>query len=237
MAISADGRLIVSGSWDKSIKVFDIHTKEQLHHFSDVHSGTISSFVRTLTHFLIDSITSVAIPADGRVIVSGSRDKSIKVFNMQTKEQLHHFSKAHSGTSSLSLVCTLTSHLIDWILSVAISADGRFIVSGSRDKSMKVFDMHTKEQVHHFSNAHSSTISPFCMHTHFLIGGINSVAISPDGRFIISGSDDNSINVFDMHTKEQLHRFSDAHSGTSSLFSMHTHFLPNREYQLSSTIC
>ena len=44
--------------------------------------------------------------------------------------------------------------LLGAINSVAVSADGRYIVSGSEDKSVKVFDMHTKEEVHHFVHAH-----------------------------------------------------------------------------------
>ena len=113
----------------------------------------------THTHFLIDAITSVAISADGRFIVSGSNDKSIKIFNMDIKQQLYHFSDTHSGTIYLSLVYMHTHFLIDTITSVAIPADGRFIVSGSADNSIKVLDMHTKEQLHHFSDAHFSTIS------------------------------------------------------------------------------
>ena len=39
--MSSDNRFIVSGSEDKSIKVFDLQTKQQLHHFADAHQGTI----------------------------------------------------------------------------------------------------------------------------------------------------------------------------------------------------
>ena len=60
---------------------------------------------------------------------------------------------------SLSFVCTLTQFLTDWVNSVALSADGRFIVSGSKDKSIKVFDMDTKQQLYHFLDAHSGIIS------------------------------------------------------------------------------
>ena len=150
------------------------------------------SFIRT--HFLIDSINSVAISPDGRFIASGSWDNSITVLDMYTKEQVHHFSNAHSST--ISLFCMHTHSLIANINSVAISADGRFIVSGSDDNSIKVFDMQTKEQLRHFSDAHSGTVFLFCTHTYFLIESITSVAISADGRFIVSGSDDNSIKVF-----------------------------------------
>ena len=122
----------------------------------------------------------------------------------------------HILVLSISPFCMHTHFLKDWVRSVTISADGRFIVSRSNDKSIKVFDMYTKQQLHHFLDAHSSTIyiSLFC---HILIGTVTSVAISADGRFIVSGSYDKSIKVFDMHTKEQLHHFSDAHSGIISL--------------------
>ena len=118
---------------------------------------------------------------------------------------------------------------------MTISADGRFVVSGSNDNSIKVFDMHTKQQLYHFSDAHSSTIyiSLFC---HFIIGTVTSVAISADGRFIVSGSYDKSIKVFDMHTKEQLHHFSDAHSSTIYVSLLYANSLPNRYNHLSGNI-
>ena len=130
-----------------------------------------------------------------------------------------------------------TYFVIDAITSIAISADGRFIVSGSRDRSIKIFDMHTREELHHFSGVHSGTLYVFCMHTHFLTDWIRSVALSADGKFIVSGSDDKSIKMFDVHTKQQLHHFSEAHSGTIHLsLCMHTHSILNRLDQVSDNI-
>jgi len=34
-----DGKYIVSGSEDKSIKIFDLETKQEVHHFADIHEG------------------------------------------------------------------------------------------------------------------------------------------------------------------------------------------------------
>jgi len=34
-----DERFIISGSGDKSIKIFDILTKQQIYHFVDAHEG------------------------------------------------------------------------------------------------------------------------------------------------------------------------------------------------------
>ena len=51
-----------------------------------------------------------------------------------------------------------SSSFIGYVRSVAVSSDNRFIVSGSDDKSIKVFDLQTKQQMHHFADAHISTI-------------------------------------------------------------------------------
>ena len=52
----------------------------------------------------IDTVWSVAVSSNNRFIVSGSEDKSIKVFDLQTKQQLHHFADAHQGTIILSFL-------------------------------------------------------------------------------------------------------------------------------------
>lgn len=69
------------------------------------------------------------------------------------------------------------------VCSVAYSPNGKYIVSGSDDKSLKVWDV-TSEK---------------CMAT--LIGhsdNVNSVAYSPDGRNIASGSFDKSVKIWDV---------------------------------------
>jgi len=45
----------------------------------------------------LDSITSVAVTSDQRYVISGSNDKSIKVFDLRTNQQVHHFENAHQG--------------------------------------------------------------------------------------------------------------------------------------------
>jgi len=41
LATSLDGKYLVSGSEDKSIKIFDIETKQEVHHFSEIHEGIL----------------------------------------------------------------------------------------------------------------------------------------------------------------------------------------------------
>jgi len=62
------------------------------------------------------------------------------------------------------LKITLTDPLCS---AIAVSPNNQFIVSGCEDKSIKVFDVQTKKQVHHIREAHKSTPFPFLIVSHF----------------------------------------------------------------------
>ena len=64
--------------------------------------------------------------------------------------------------------------------SVAYSPDGRYIVSGSNDRTIKIWD---GEKCIKTLEGHNYSV--------------NSVAYSPDGRYIVSGSDDGTIKIWD----------------------------------------
>jgi WD40 repeat protein len=82
-------------------------------------------------------------------------------------------------------VHTLHGHT-DWVSSVAYSPDGTHIVSGSHDKTIRVWNATTGQSV----------AGPFQGHT----SSVSSVAYSPDGTHIVSGSRDNTIRVWNAST-------------------------------------
>lgn len=95
--MSAGNELIVSGSRDKSVKIFSMETKEMLHYFQNAHNSIINPFTLSLP---IDSVTSVAVSANGRLVVSGSSDRSIRAFKIEHREETYHTQEVHSGKIS-----------------------------------------------------------------------------------------------------------------------------------------
>ena len=72
VAVTPDGRHIVSGSKDETVKVWDLASGDK---------------VRTLEGHT-DQVWGVAVTPDGRHIVSGSDDRTVKVWDLTTKSQL-----------------------------------------------------------------------------------------------------------------------------------------------------
>ncbi|MDJ0582934.1 caspase family protein, partial [Crocosphaera sp.] len=102
-------------------------------------------------------VRSVAFSPDGKRIVSGSDDNTIKVWNAEnpSSEPLH----------------TFNGHQAD-VNSVAFSPDGKRIVSGSNNNTIKVWSL---------DNPSSEALQTFNGHQ----GSVRSVAFSPDGKRIV----------------------------------------------------
>ncbi|MEG4518497.1 MULTISPECIES: WD40 domain-containing protein [unclassified Microcoleus] len=71
-------------------------------------------------------IWSVAVCLDNQLLASGSGDRTIRLWNLQTGSCLNVL---HKHTS--------------WVTSVSFSPDGQFLISGSDDRTLKVWDIAT----------------------------------------------------------------------------------------------
>ncbi len=79
------------------------------------------------------------------------------------------------------------------VVSVAFSPDGRYALSGSYDKTMKLWDVSSGQAVRTFSG-----------HSHY----VSSVAFSPDGRYALSGSYDKTMKLWDVSSGQVVRTFS-----------------------------
>ena len=84
-----------------------------------------------------------------------------------------------------ALVRTFEGHS-DWVNSVAFSPDGRYALSGSGDKTLKLWEISTGKLVRTFEG-HSKWLA-----------FVSSVAFSPGGSYALSGSWDNTLKLWDV---------------------------------------
>jgi WD40 repeat protein/tRNA A-37 threonylcarbamoyl transferase component Bud32 len=120
-----------------------------------------------------DRVYGVAVSPDGKYIASGSRDKTIKVWNAATGAEL----------------MTLRGHN-EGVGPVSFSPDGKQIVSGSHDKTVKIWDWTTGAELRTLQAQHE--------------GFITDSRFSPDGKHILSWGGDNTIKVWDAETGQEL---------------------------------
>jgi WD40 repeat protein len=73
---------------------------------------------------------------------------------------------------------------------VAFSPDGKRIVSGSRDKTVRLWDAQTGQPIGQPLQGHGESV--------------NSVAFSPDGKRIVSGSTDKTVRLWDASPESWL---------------------------------
>ncbi|KAG0322376.1 general transcription repressor [Dissophora globulifera] len=164
---SRDGRILVSGSGDQTARIWDMETGECL-------------YVLTVGDAdLKDAgVTSVAISPDGRLVAAGSLDRMVRVWDTHTGQLLER----------------LEGHR-DSVYSVAFSPDGKTLISGSLDKTLKAWDLNFNGGGQNGSRG-SSCKATFSGHKDFVL----SVAVSPDGKWIVSGSKDRGVQFWDPNT-------------------------------------
>ncbi|KAI9473547.1 MAG: WD40-repeat-containing domain protein [Benjaminiella poitrasii] len=163
VAFSPDGRVIAAASLDKMVRIWDTQ------------SGVL--FERLEGHK--DSVYSVAFMPDGKMLVSGSLDKTLKLWQLGTNEGRGLGMDRDRSKGPCKI--TFTGHK-DFVLSVGCTPDGRWVVSGSKDRGVQFWDPRTGQ-------------------TQFMLQGhknsVISVAISPTGRpLFATGSGDNRARIW-----------------------------------------
>lgn len=146
VCISPDAKFVAAGSLDTVVRIWEVATGQLVE--------------RLKGHR--DSVYSVAFTPDGKGLVSGSLDKTLKYWDVRPlMRNSDPKTPSGSGPSGAGLVkekemsvaggaggggsqCTMNfvGHK-DYVLSVAVSHDGKWVVSGSKDRGVQFWDAQT----------------------------------------------------------------------------------------------
>ncbi|NEP89175.1 MAG: hypothetical protein F6K18_21380 [Okeania sp. SIO2C2] len=151
---SPNGKIIASGSEDKTIKLWNIQGK----------------LLKTLKDHR-DHISGVSFSPDSKTLASASRDGTIKLWNVD------------NGT----LLKTILAHNNTWVRSVSFSPDGELLVSCGSRGWVKFWNVKDGTLVRKIP-AHRTPNGRYYAVTH--------VSFSPDGTIVASTSFDNKIKLW-----------------------------------------
>jgi len=191
---------------------------------------TIGSDARVLTGHT-GGITSMSLSSDNRYLLTGSADKTFRLWDVQSGKTLFTSPEGSDAITGVAffpagryaLIASADRKITMWdtqshkqisvisaqierVTSVDISNDSKYVVLGGGDGNALLWDMRASKAAQKFISAHT--------------GAVNTVAFSPDSRLLVTGSVDKTAVVWDVESGKAL-RTLKFHTGsvTSVVFS------------------
>jgi WD40 repeat protein len=248
LAFSADGKLALQASADKTVRLWDVENERELRRFIG-HSASVWSVAftpdgtralsggadNTVRLWEVETgrelrrlaghtglVTALAVSADGKKALSGGYDHTLILWDLENGTELRRFEDAARYINALVLTgdarrafvaaenAVLLLDLVtgkevrsfdghtDTVTCLAESMAGRYLLTGSDDRSVRLWDAQSGRIMRSFTG-----------HTSF----VRSVAFSHDGKLALSGAADQTVRLWAVETGKELGRFA-AHADT-----------------------
>ena len=187
IAYAPDGKMLASAGIDGTIRLWNLKMGESM---------------ATLTGHNA-SVSSVAFSPDGKQLVSGGAGGTVRLWSIRTQQQIWSADTPQkqmlAEEQKLPLPGVFRTNKptrpfrspfeilgLRWVLAVAYSSDGKTLASsGSTDGTIQLWNA--------ANGAHIRTLKG---HTE----KVNTLAVSPDGKTLVSGSADDTLRMWDIAT-------------------------------------